>query len=326
MLRRARHLRPFMYAPTLWGYPRHSNQAAFCTALPSNVTSPFLTLLTPLLERGHCLTALHYTRPHFFSDTGIQQPSRSLSTTPFLILILTFSVDGVVINPHNVQLSSRIDALRAEIVAYSASVEHSRWNALCDGLDSALHSRSTWEIEAALATHSNRSAPGREEITYTTLRNLPDNAKEFRLETFNEAWDSGCLPSSWTSSLISMMPKPGKPPSLSNFRPISLTWYVGKTFERMALTRLSDFIVAREFFPHSLIGFRRRVCAQDQAYVTVMEYLAGVDLMRILNHEHYLEIDVVQIIMAQLVLALQHMHYKGFLHRDIKVSKKGRDA
>ncbi|KAH6943528.1 hypothetical protein HPB50_023166 [Hyalomma asiaticum] len=58
-----------------------------------------------------------------------------------------------------------------------------------------------------------------------------------------------------------------------------------------------------------------------QAYVTVMEYVAGVDLMRVLNHEHYLEIDAVQIIMAQLILALQHMHFKGFLHRDIKVSK-----
>ncbi|KAL1468000.1 hypothetical protein MTO96_025832 [Rhipicephalus appendiculatus] len=58
-----------------------------------------------------------------------------------------------------------------------------------------------------------------------------------------------------------------------------------------------------------------------QAYVTVMEHVAGEDLMRVLNQEHYLEIDAVQIIMAQLVLALQHMHFKGFLHRDIKVSK-----
>ncbi|XP_037568330.1 uncharacterized protein LOC119449223 [Dermacentor silvarum] len=119
------------------------------------------------------------------------------------------------------------------------------------------------ELEAALASNASRSAPGEDAITYTTLRNLPDHAKEFILQTFNKAWDSGCLPSSWTSSLISMIPKPGKPPSLSNLRPISLTSCVGKTLERMALTRLSDFLEVREFFPHSLIGFRRRVCAQD---------------------------------------------------------------
>ncbi|KAL3192760.1 hypothetical protein MRX96_058811 [Rhipicephalus microplus] len=58
-----------------------------------------------------------------------------------------------------------------------------------------------------------------------------------------------------------------------------------------------------------------------QAYVTVMEYVAGENLMGVLNHEHYLEIDAVQMIMAQVILALQHMHFKGFLHRDIKLSK-----
>ncbi|XP_049268930.1 uncharacterized protein LOC125757395 [Rhipicephalus sanguineus] len=71
-----------------------------------------------------------------------------------------------------------------------------------------------------------------------------------------------------------MIPKPGKPPSLSNLRPISLTSCVGKTFERMALTRLSDFIEAREFFPHSLIGFRRRVCAQDMFLVLQHTFLS----------------------------------------------------
>ncbi|XP_070389271.1 uncharacterized protein [Dermacentor albipictus] len=240
--------------------------------------------------------------------------------------------------PKNAQLSSRIAALRAEIVAHGTSLEHSRWSALCDGLDSALHSRSTWslfksflgtkpalaptlakaltqgtpsevfdkltslylpppltpsypaysgdpnpdldrpftlrELEAALAANASRSAPGEDTITYTTLRNLPDHSMEFLLQTFNNAWDSGCLPSAWTSSLISMIPKPGKPPSLSNLRPISLTSCVGKTLERMALTRLSDLIEAKDFFPHSLIGFRRRVCAQDMFLILQHTFLS----------------------------------------------------
>ncbi|KAH7966960.1 hypothetical protein HPB49_020895 [Dermacentor silvarum] len=46
--------------------------------------------------------------------------------------------------PQNAQLSSRIAALRAEIVAHGESLEHARWSALCEGLDSALHSQSTW--------------------------------------------------------------------------------------------------------------------------------------------------------------------------------------
>ncbi|KAH9382585.1 hypothetical protein HPB48_010341 [Haemaphysalis longicornis] len=58
-----------------------------------------------------------------------------------------------------------------------------------------------------------------------------------------------------------------------------------------------------------------------EAYVTVMEYIAGVDLMRVVTKEEYLDLEPVRVIMAQLILALEHMHLRGFLHRDIKVSK-----
>ncbi|KAH7980517.1 hypothetical protein HPB49_016854 [Dermacentor silvarum] len=42
----------------------------------------------------------------------------------------------------------------------------------------------------------------------------------------------------------------------------------------MALTRLSDFLEAREFFPHSLIGFQRRVCAQDMFLILQHTFLS----------------------------------------------------
>ncbi|KAG0417887.1 hypothetical protein HPB47_005291 [Ixodes persulcatus] len=64
----------------------------------------------------------------------------------------------------------------------------------------------------------------------------------------------------------------------------------------------------------------------QEAYVTIMEYIAGLDLMRVVTMEGYLEIDAVQVIMAQLILAVEHMHLRGFLHRDIKVSKSLSDS
>ncbi|XP_050046724.2 microtubule-associated serine/threonine-protein kinase 3-like [Dermacentor andersoni] len=60
--------------------------------------------------------------------------------------------------------------------------------------------------------------------------------------------------------------------------------------------------------------------ATKDAYVTVMEYVRGVDLMRVMERAMFLPLDQVRIIMAQLILAVEHMHLKGFLHRDIKVS------
>ncbi|XP_037509032.1 microtubule-associated serine/threonine-protein kinase 2-like [Rhipicephalus sanguineus] len=52
----------------------------------------------------------------------------------------------------------------------------------------------------------------------------------------------------------------------------------------------------------------------------MMEYISGVDLMRVVTKATYLNIDHVQIVMAQLILALEHLHLRGFLHRDVKVS------
>ncbi|KAH9371359.1 hypothetical protein HPB48_010201 [Haemaphysalis longicornis] len=61
--------------------------------------------------------------------------------------------------PQNTQLASRIAALRDEIVAHCASLEHSRWSALCDNLDSALHSRSTWSLFKSLLGTKPTLAP-----------------------------------------------------------------------------------------------------------------------------------------------------------------------
>ncbi|XP_075735526.1 microtubule-associated serine/threonine-protein kinase 3-like [Rhipicephalus microplus] len=52
----------------------------------------------------------------------------------------------------------------------------------------------------------------------------------------------------------------------------------------------------------------------------MMEYISGVDLMRVVTKATYLNIDHVQIVIAQLILALEHLHLRGFLHRDVKVS------
>ncbi|EEC07065.1 protein kinase, putative, partial [Ixodes scapularis] len=56
------------------------------------------------------------------------------------------------------------------------------------------------------------------------------------------------------------------------------------------------------------------------SYVTLMEYVPGVDVMRVILKAAYLPIEHVQIVMAQLILALEHLHLRGFLHRDVKVS------
>ncbi|XP_064457164.1 microtubule-associated serine/threonine-protein kinase 4-like [Ornithodoros turicata] len=56
------------------------------------------------------------------------------------------------------------------------------------------------------------------------------------------------------------------------------------------------------------------------AYVSMMDYVGGTDFHRVLEHTAFLPIDQVQIVMAQLTLAVEHLHLKGLVHRDIKIS------
>ncbi|XP_018496284.1 probable serine/threonine-protein kinase DDB_G0277449 [Galendromus occidentalis] len=58
--------------------------------------------------------------------------------------------------------------------------------------------------------------------------------------------------------------------------------------------------------------------ATAEAFVTVMEYIRGVDVIRLVHLSTRLSETLVRLILAQLGLALYHLHYKGFVHRDVK--------
>ncbi|KAL3258000.1 hypothetical protein MRX96_016764 [Rhipicephalus microplus] len=110
---------------------------------------------------------------------------------------------------------------------------------------------------------------------------------------------------------------------LANYRPanfVATVKLVNVDRFRRHKQAAMDKVVASVIKNPFLVKYYSCFCVKE-AYVTVMEYIPGLDLMRVVTREDYLDIDSCQIIMAQLILALEHLHLRGFLHRDIKVSK-----
>ncbi|XP_077545030.1 microtubule-associated serine/threonine-protein kinase 3-like [Haemaphysalis longicornis] len=80
-----------------------------------------------------------------------------------------------------------------------------------------------------------------------------------------------------------------------------------------------DKVVASVIKSPFLVKYYACYSTRD-AYVTMMEFVFGVDLMRVLDKVVYLPTEECRIVMAQLILATEHLHLRGFLHRDIKAS------
>lgn len=68
------------------------------------------------------------------------------------------------------------------------------------------------------------SAPGLDNIDYLMLKNLPNNAKKYILDLFNEFWLTKHLPNSWREYQVIFIDKVGK----DKVRPIALSSCVGK--------------------------------------------------------------------------------------------------
>ena len=102
------------------------------------------------------------------------------------------------------------------------------------------------------------TAPGNDDIPYTLIKNLPIDALNDLLYTFNVAFSTGVFPTVWKEGTILPIHKPNKPKeNPSSFRPITLLSCLGKTFEKILKRRLEYFIETKNILNPSQNGFRR---------------------------------------------------------------------
>lgn len=98
------------------------------------------------------------------------------------------------------------------------------------------------EFEYSINKNRN-SAIGPDNISYEMIQHLPIHAKQYCLKMFNKFWSDSFFPSKWKESTIIPILKPNKDASKTeNYRPISLTSNLCKTFERIVNNRLTTYL------------------------------------------------------------------------------------
>lgn len=151
----------------------------------------------------------------------------------------------------------------------------------------------------------NKKAPGKDNITATTLKNLPRKPLVKLLNIINSGLRLHYFPRTWKQAIVVPIPKPNKNHSVpQNYRPISLLSNPGKLYERIILSRLQLEIEELEVLPHEQFGFRPRLSP-------VLQLLRITETIS----ESFLRKDSVTAIFMDVATAFDKVWHEGLLFK-----------
>ena len=126
------------------------------------------------------------------------------------------------------------------------------------------------ELAAALK-NSNKSAPGEDRINFEMIDHLSEKAKTYLLKLYNNLWKKGECIKEWKTATVIPIPKPGKDPgNITNYRPVSLTSCLCKTFEKMVNLRLTWVLKERKVITEMQFGSIKNRSTLDP--ITILEH------------------------------------------------------
>ena len=109
------------------------------------------------------------------------------------------------------------------------------------------------EIHNAIYRKKNsKTTPGRDEISYSLLYHLPENAINILTKFYNYAISNNYIPEEWKTVQIIPIPKPHKVLSIiNNFRPIALLTYIIKILETIITDKLQHHLQKHNLWPRN---------------------------------------------------------------------------
>ncbi|CAH2020342.1 unnamed protein product [Acanthoscelides obtectus] len=112
---------------------------------------------------------------------------------------------------------------------------------------------------------NNNTSPGKDQIHYSMLYQLPTTTKQSLLDIFNQIYCGNAeIPKDWYDYIIIPILKPGKPEHhQDSYRPIALASCVLKTYGRLIKNRLEFYLEKNQLPPSSQYRFRKGRSTQD---------------------------------------------------------------
>ena len=112
---------------------------------------------------------------------------------------------------------------------------------------------------------SNKS-PGTDRILNEMLKSSSLEITPFLISLFNHIFRNHIFPNEWKKSIIVPIHKKGNVNVCSNFRPISLTSLLSKTYTNILNKRLTHFVECNNILPIEQGGFREKYSTVDHIF------------------------------------------------------------
>lgn len=175
----------------------------------------------------------------------------------------------------------------------------------CTGPDFAITEE---EVDEAIRTGKDRSAPGQDNISYGLLKQWHGTCKYYFENLYNCWYASGSFPRELrTSNIVLINKSETLDPRPEDVRPIGLLDTIGKTYERILDMRLMHHVETRGLLQESQYGYRNDKSTQDAIMKVTHERLENKIARR---HEVVIQLD-----MAKAFSRLKHSAIMEALQR-----------
>ena len=149
----------------------------------------------------------------------------------------------------------------------------------CDGEDcfqiGKVEQLETLKMLLQLKTNT---ATGSDDIPAFVLKKLAPAVTQHLTQIFNCSIHQNTFPSKWKEANISAIWKgKGSKTEAVNYRPISVLPVVGRLFEKIVATRLSDYVEKRGIIPNQQFGFRRKSSCELALASAINNWAKAVD-------------------------------------------------